>query len=104
MVGERVDRLVAEGKTLVVLDLADVEQMDAMGLGEIVGAYQRARARGADLTLLSPPPRVGRLLSVTKLRTVIDVWEGGRESRTPDPSTRVDPTGPAGAGPYDADP
>ena len=70
------DRLAAEGKTLVILDLADLEQMDAMGLGEIAGAYRRARARGADLKLLSPSPRVGRLLSVTKLRTIIDVWEG----------------------------
>jgi anti-anti-sigma factor len=74
-VSERVERLTAGGKTLVVLDLAGLDGIDAMGIGEIAGAYRRARSHGADLKLINPRPRVDRLLSVTKLRTMIDVWD-----------------------------
>ena len=69
----RVDRLAASGKRLLVLDLTNVAGIDAMGLGEIAEAYLRARAGGASLKLLKPQPRVERLLSITKLQTVIDV-------------------------------
>lgn len=75
VIGERVERLVGGGKTLVLLDLAGVERVDAMGLGEIAGAFRRARSRGADLKIFNPRPRVDRLLAVTRLRSVIDVWE-----------------------------
>ena len=71
----RIDRLAASGKRLLVLDLTNVACIDAMGLGEIAEAYLRARAGGASLKLLKPQPRVERLLSITKLRTVIDVCD-----------------------------
>jgi anti-anti-sigma factor len=71
----RIDRLAASGKRLLVLDLTNLASVDAMGLGEIAEAYRRARAGGADLKLLRPQPRVDRLLSITKLRTVIDVCD-----------------------------
>jgi anti-anti-sigma factor len=71
----RIDRLAATGKRLLVLDLTNLASVDAMGLGEIAEAYRRARAGGADLKLLRPQPRVDRLLSITKLRTVIDVCD-----------------------------
>lgn len=70
---KRIDRLAASGKRLLFLDLTDIANIDAMGLGEIAEAYRRARAGGADLKLFRPQPRVDRLLSITRLRTVIDV-------------------------------
>ena len=76
-----IDRLTASGKRLLVLDLTNVAGIDAMGLGEIAGAYLRARAGGADLKLLNPQPRVDRLLSITKLRTVIDVCDREEDIR-----------------------
>jgi len=78
-VEDHVDRLIRNGKTLVVLDLTNVGRIDAMGLGEIAEACVRARSRGADLKLLRPHPHVDRLLSVTKLRTVIDVCDREEE-------------------------
>ena len=77
----RVDRLAASGKRLLVLDLTNVAGIDAMGLGEIAAAYLRARAGGASLKLLKPQPRVERLLSITKLRTVIDVCHREDDAR-----------------------
>ena len=60
----------------VVLDLRGVDSMDAMGLGEIVRAFNTVRSRGGRLWLSRPSARVDRLLSITKLRTVIDVDPG----------------------------
>ena len=70
---DHVDRLIGNGETLVVLDLANVARVDALRLGEIAEALRHARARGADVKLLRPQPRVDRLLSVTRLRSVLDV-------------------------------
>lgn len=79
-VGESVERLAREGAALVLLDLTDLDRIDAMGLGEIAGAYRRAVTHGAELKLRNPRPHVDRLLSVTKLRTVIDVWGEGDQA------------------------
>ena len=68
-----VGRLIGNGADLVVLDLANVARIDALGIGELAEAARHAWARGVDLKLLRPQPRVDRLLSVTRLRTVVDV-------------------------------
>jgi len=60
----------------VVLDLRGVDSMDAMGLGEIVRAFNTVRSHGGRLWLSRPSARVDRLLSITKLRSVIDVDPG----------------------------
>ncbi len=68
-----IDEVLGFGCREVVLDLSRVDSMDAMGLGEIVRAFNAVRGRGGNLRLSSPSPRVDRLLSITKLRSVIDV-------------------------------
>ena len=70
-----VDRLIRGGEDMVVLDLTDVERIDALGLGEIAESIRHASSRGASLKLLRPQPRVDGLLSVTRLRAVVDVYD-----------------------------
>ena len=63
------------GPRQIVLDLVDVPYVDSMGLGAIVQAYTSARRRGGDLKLLRVNGRIGRLLSITRLCTVLEAYD-----------------------------
>lgn len=62
---------VAAGSDELVLDLSGLQQIDATGLGVLVGAHRSAGRAGRRLVLLDVPPQVGRLLFVTRLHRVI---------------------------------
>jgi anti-anti-sigma factor len=63
----------------LVLDLSDLQQVDATGLGVLVGAHRAAGRAGRSLVLLDVPPQVERLLLVTRLHRVL---RSARSSRT----------------------
>jgi anti-anti-sigma factor len=55
----------------LVIDLHDVELVDATGLGVLVGTHRRAQRAGRRMLLRDVPPRIHRLLMVTRLNRVI---------------------------------
>lgn len=57
----------------LVVDLAEVVLLDATGLGVLVGAHRRAGRFGRRLILRRVPPRIERLLVVTRLHRVLRV-------------------------------
>jgi anti-sigma B factor antagonist len=62
----------------LVVDLADVEVLDAAGLGVLMGADRRAKLIGRRIVLRDAAPRVMRILRVTRLHRVLTL-----ESRSP---------------------
>ena len=64
---EAVDR----GEGELVLDLTELEAVDATGLGVLVGAHRRAQRAGRTLVLESVPDPVGRLLLITRLDRIL---------------------------------
>ena len=64
-------RAVAEGDGDLVLDLSGLDQVDATGLGVLVGAHRAAGRANRTLVLLDVPPQVDRLLLVTRLHRVL---------------------------------
>jgi anti-anti-sigma factor len=68
---DAVRRLVAEGHTRIVLNVARVNHGDSVLLGAIMQAYTSAVRQGASLRLQHVNKRFGQLLSVTKLETVL---------------------------------
>ena len=70
-----VDGLVAQGRVNVVLDMTDVTRMDSAGIGMLVGKYMTVKNRGGILRLLHLTDRTSRLLHVTRLETVFDIFE-----------------------------
>ena len=74
-----IDGLTAVGHLEVALNLAGVTHLDARGLGELVCALNVVRAQGGRLILLAPPPRVARLLAVTRLDTVFEICKSEEE-------------------------
>ena len=76
-----VAQLADTGYAEIALNLRGVTQLDARGLGELVLALRAARDRGLRLRLVAPPPRVERMLSVTRLDTVFELC--GSEAELP---------------------
>ena len=55
----------------VVLDLSEVELVDAVGLAMLVGTHRRALRAGRQIVLRDTPARVTRLLVATGLDRVL---------------------------------
>jgi len=43
------ERLVADGRQEIMVDLSDLELIDSSGIGALVGLYKRVRAGGGDV-------------------------------------------------------
>lgn len=71
---EAVQKAIGASQDLLI-DLAGLEYMDSAGLGELVGAYASASARGRRMKLLRPQPRIGSMLQITKLYSTFEVFE-----------------------------
>ena len=66
--------LLDDKRTLIVLNLADVDYIDSSGIGELVSAYTTVKGRGGELKLLHLTKKVHDLLQLTKLFTVFEVY------------------------------
>lgn len=67
----------------VLVDLADLDFLDAAGLGALVRLRNRVRAAGAELFLLDPAPHVRRVFECARLDALVDggrATEGGRSA------------------------
>jgi anti-anti-sigma factor len=57
----------------LVVDLREVDLVDATGLGVLVGTHRRADRAGRRLVLRAVPERIERLLLATRLHRVLAV-------------------------------
>ena len=62
-----------KGNRIVVLDLSEVEMLDAGGLTTLLSLHQWARSRGIQLKLVNPSHFVSEILTRTRLDHVFDV-------------------------------
>jgi len=58
---------------IVVLDLSEVETLDAGGLTTLLSLHQWACSRGVQLKLVKPTPFVREILARTQLDRVLDI-------------------------------
>jgi anti-sigma B factor antagonist len=68
-----VNKLLAEGKRHLVLNIAGVDYVDSSGLGQLVTIWTSVRNKGGHMIVLSPAPRVDKLLEITRLNTVFEI-------------------------------
>jgi anti-anti-sigma factor len=61
------------GKRLVVLDLAEVDAIDAAGLGLLVFLHTSASIDGMGLKIINPTERIRELLALTNLDSVLEI-------------------------------
>jgi len=77
---DKVKSLIQQGQKRFVLNLADVPYMDSAGLGEVVCTYTTALKQGGDLKLLRPTKHVRDLLTITRLSTILGVFESEEDA------------------------
>jgi anti-sigma B factor antagonist len=70
-----VKRTLSAGHEFLVLDLAAVPYVDSCGLGAIAQAYVGACRRGGTMKLANVAGRSWRLLRITHLLTVFEVFD-----------------------------
>ncbi|MDQ2944513.1 MAG: STAS domain-containing protein [Acidobacteriota bacterium] len=68
------------GKKKVILNLADVTQIDSTGLGELVKAHTTLRVNGGKLKLVKVSSRAQALVQLTRLHTVFELFETEEEA------------------------
>jgi anti-sigma B factor antagonist len=66
--------LLEEDRTLILLNLADVNYIDSSGIGELVSAFTTVKGRGGEMKLLNLTKKVHDLLQITRLFTVFEVF------------------------------
>jgi anti-sigma B factor antagonist len=72
---DKVQSLLHQGYTNLLIDLSEVSYVDSAGLGELVQTYVTAKNKGGRLRLLNPTKRLKDLLVVTKLLTVFESFD-----------------------------
>ena len=73
-VRETCNRLAAEGKNNIVLELAGVDFIDSTGLGALVMCATSLRKSGGNVKLVNLNRRNIELLVMTKLATVFEIF------------------------------
>jgi anti-sigma B factor antagonist len=68
---EAVDQVVEEGRSRVVVDMADVTFMDSSGLGALIAGLKKARQRSGDLRISGINDQVATVLRLTNLDRVL---------------------------------
>jgi anti-sigma B factor antagonist len=68
-------KLVANGARKLLLNLANLTQVDSSGIGVIVGTYVSLKRQGGDLKLLCPCGRVLEVLTVFHLLQTIPTFD-----------------------------
>ncbi|MFI7451756.1 STAS domain-containing protein [Nonomuraea sp. NPDC049714] len=72
-VRSRLHEAVEAGEGDLIVDLSKLEMIDATGLGVLVGTHRLALSAQRRLVLRGVPPRIMRVLAVTRLNRVLSV-------------------------------
>lgn len=66
--------LSSNGRKKFLLNLAGVDHIDSDGMGELVRCYSVVRQRGGEMKLAQLSERVEKLLELTRLNTLFDIY------------------------------
>lgn len=75
MLRDKINSVVHQGHSKVLLNLAEVTFLDSASLGTIIGAYTTLTNRGGVLKLANLTERIQDLLTITKLTTVFETYD-----------------------------
>ena len=89
---DKINSLIQQGRTQIVLNLTDVSYIDSGGLGQLVASYGSVAKTSGGLKLLGVSKRNHNLLSITRLVTLFDAYDSEKEAVE---SFRTHLTGPA---------
>ncbi len=77
---ERVSAALESGRVNIVVDLRGITYVDSGGLGALVAMFLQVQRAGGRLKLVRPSPRVWRVLQMTHLASVFEIFDGEDEA------------------------
>ena len=77
---DKINSLISQGRTHIVLNLKQVPYIDSLGLGQLVASYGSVMKTGGALKLLHVSSRNHDLLSITRLVTVFESFDSEAEA------------------------
>ena len=77
---DKINSLIQQGRTQIVLNLTDVSYIDSGGLGQLVASYGSVAKASGGLKLLGVSKRNHDLLSITRLVTLFDAYDSEKEA------------------------
>lgn len=77
---DKVNSLILQARTAIVLNLGEVSYIDSGGLGQLVSCYSSLAKTTGGLKLLRVSKRNHDLLSITRLVTVFDTFDSEEEA------------------------
>lgn len=72
---DKINSLISQGRTSIVLNLRNVPYIDSGGLGQLVASYGSVMRAGGAMKLMNISSRNHDLLSITRLVTVFETFE-----------------------------
>jgi anti-sigma B factor antagonist len=73
--GRRIAELIKTGRVKLVVDLADVQQIDSSGVGMMVARTKALRLSHGDMKLVRPTARTQRVLAMMKLTSMFETFD-----------------------------
>lgn len=95
---EMVEQVLDGGARWLLLDLSEVEYLDSVGLGIMIGAAQRASERQGDVAVVCTRPNVLRVLEVSGTKELLNVVSTVEEARAKLAAARDRAASQAGGG------
>ena len=77
---DKINSLILQQRTKVVLNLGEVSYIDSGGLGQLVASYGSLSKTSGGLKLLNVNKRNHDLLSITRLVTIFDTFDSEDEA------------------------
>jgi anti-sigma B factor antagonist len=77
---DKINSLIAQERTQIVLNLQNVPYIDSGGLGQLVASYGSVMKTGGAMKLLNVNSRNHDLLSITRLVTVFETFHSEAEA------------------------
>ena len=77
---DKINSLIQQQRTAILLNLAGVSYMDSGGLGQLVASYSSVARTGGALKLLHVNDRNNDLLTITRLVTVFQTFDSEAEA------------------------
>jgi anti-sigma B factor antagonist len=77
---DKINSLVHQGRTKILVNMGGVTYVDSAGLGELVGAYTTVAKAGGSMKIVNLTKKLHDLLAITKLLTVFETFDTEQEA------------------------
>lgn len=72
---DKIDAIVNDGKTRLIMDFQEVNYLNSMGLGVVAATLKKVKKDKGDLKLLNLSPAVQELFELTRLTKVFEIFD-----------------------------